>query len=276
MQEQTIGRMAERFHLGVDPYFVIALWGLILARTIPMIALSPIFGGKTVITQVKIGIAMILSVTLYPILSPVAQGKLPTQGLEYWGLVMKEVAVGGLIGYVSSLVFMAFESAGHMIDVQRGSAMASVLIPELDIQGPIFSQLQVQMAIVLFFILDLHHIFLRGYYQSFTTLPVFQFPDVSNDFLIMIEQVMVMSGKILLIVFQLTAPILIAIFMVDVVMGVANRIAPQVNVTFLGQPIKAAVGIIMFLAAFHYILRYVADMFVEMLRDLKIIVNVLS
>jgi flagellar biosynthesis protein FliR len=268
--------MASRLHLDLDIYYVIALLALIFARTVPMVALSPIFGGKTVAGQIKMGISLILSVALFPLLYPLWQGKIPVQGVAFWGLIGKEAAIGALIGFTSSWTFTAFESAGHLIDIQRGTAQASVLVPQLDIQGPIFANLQAQLAIVLFFTLNLHHIFISGYYQSFDLIPLPQFPNLSNDFFILVTQLITMTGKIFLISFQLTAPILLALFMVDVVLGVMNRLAPSVNVTFLGQPVKAAVGIIMFLAAFTYILRYSGRLFIDMIHDLKTVWTILG
>ena len=268
--------MASRLNLDLDPYYVIALFALIAARTIPMVALSPVFGGKTVVSQIKIGIGLILTVTQFPFLFPLMEGKIPQQGLAFWGLIGKETAIGALIGYASSWVFAAFESAGHLIDIQRGTAQASVLVPQLDIQGPVFANLQAQISIVLFFTLNLHHVFLTGYYQSFDLIPLPQFPNLANDFFVLITQLIIMTGKIFLIAFQVTAPILLALFMVDVVLGVMNRLAPSVNVTFLGQPIKAAVGIIMFLAAFSYILRYSGKLFVDMVQDLKLVWKLLG
>lgn len=268
--------MAERLNLGVDPHYAIALAGLILARTVPMIVMTPIFGGKLVSTQIKIGLAMILVVTIYPILSPVMAGKLPLQGLALWGLAMKEAIIGATIGFSSSLVFHAIESAGNLIDVQRGTQQASVLVPQLDIQGPVFANLHIQLSTLLFFLLNGHHIFLRGFFESFSLIPVNHFPDFSRHSLPFVEQIVKMSGSILVISFQLAAPIVLAIFMVDIVLGVANRIAPSVNVYILGMPIKAAVGIIMFIASFIYILRYMTVLFTDMLRDLKILLNYLN
>lgn len=276
MDEQVIGRIADRFNLGVDIYAVLAVFALIFARTVPMVVMSPVFGGKTVVTQIKIGTAMILSLVLYPIVAPSVEGQLPTQGLLFWGLVLKELAVGALIGFVVSLVFTGIEAAGHMIDVQRGSAQASVLVPQLDIQGPVFAQLHVQMTIVLFFMLNLHHVFIQGYFESFTYLPISKMPAMRQDFLPMMDQMIIATGKVFLIGVQIATPILISIFMVDVVFGVANRIAPQVNVYFLAMPVKAYVGVLVFLIAFVYILRYAGVVLQAMLLDLRVIIRLLG
>jgi flagellar biosynthesis protein FliR len=160
--------------------------------------------------------------------------------------------------------------------VQRGTAQASVLVPQLEFQGPVFAQLQVQLSVVLFFALNLHHIFLRGYYESFMTLPVSDMPHVSNDFFLMIKQMIIMSGKIFSVSMQLIAPVLLALFMCDVVLGTAGRIAPSVNVTFLGQPIKAAVGIIMFVMAFKFILIYIGKLYTQMMGDLVLLLKILG
>lgn len=201
MPDQPLGQMAQRFNLDIDPYFVVALVGLILARTIPMIALTPIFGGKLVTGQVKVGLGMILMVTIYPTVSPLVEGNLPVQGVAYWGLVFKEFAVGAMIGFLSSLVYHAIDSAGHLIDIQRGSAQASVLVPQLDIQGPIFANLHIQLCTLLFFTLNLHHVFIKGFFDSFQMIPVNQYPKFSERFFPFIEQVIHMSGSILFFVF---------------------------------------------------------------------------
>jgi flagellar biosynthesis protein FliR len=276
MDQQVIGRMAARLHIEADPYYVIALALLIFSRTVTMVSLSPVFGGKTVVQQIKVGIALVMTVALFPLLYPVMQGKIPVQGLALWGLVAKEAMIGALIGFATAWVFTAFESSGHLLDIQRGSAQASVLVPQLDIQGPIFANFQAQLAVVLFFTMNLHHLFLAGYYQSFDLIPLPQWPNVSNDLYILITQLITMTGKVFLISIQVTAPVLLALFMVDVVLGVMNRLAPAVNVTFLGQPVKAAVGIIMFLMAFTYMLRYSGLIFAQMMQDIKTVWRILG
>lgn len=271
-----MSELVRRLQLDVDPYFSVALVMLILARTIPMIVLSPIFGGKMVTGQVKIGISMMLMMVLFPCLAPLVKGNLPTQGMALYSLVLKEAAVGAMMGFLSSMVFMAIQSAGNLIDIQRGTAQASVLVPQLDIQGPVFSNFNTQLCTVFFFLINGHHLFLKGYFESFSIIPVNSFPNMSAHFLQFVEQAIRMSGSVLVVAVQMTGPILLSLLMVDIVMGVTNRIAPMVQVYFLAMPIKAAVGIIIYLASFTYIVKYMGVLFVDMLRDLKILVMYLS
>ena len=85
-----------------------------------------------------------------------------------------------------------------------------------------------------------------------------------------------MVGGIFEVCMQLTAPIILAIFMVDIVFGVMNRIAPMVQVYFLAMPFKAVVGIIMFIISFGYILKYMTVLFGDMLRQLRIFLTYLG
>jgi flagellar biosynthesis protein FliR len=273
---RSLPELVAKLRIDIDPNAAVALVLLILARTVPLIVISPIFGGRTVPGQHKVGLAMILVVALYPCLYPTMVGKIPVQGAAYWGLILKELAVGAMLGFLSSLVFFAIESAGNLIDVQRGTQQASVLVPQLDIQGPVFANLHIQLATVLFFSLNCHHLYIRGYFQSFELIPVHQYPKFSEHFQTMINQIIHMSGGIFAVALQLTAPIVLAIFMVDVVMGVMNRIAPMVQVYFLAMPFKAVVGIIMFIASFGYILKYMSSLFGDMLRELRIFLTYLG
>ena len=273
---QSLAEIARKLNLDLDLGFLVALAGLILARTVPMIVLSPVFGGKTLPGQLKVGLAVMLVLFLYPCVAPIVQGNLPTQGMAYWGLMLKEVGIGAMLGFLSSIVFFAIESAGNLIDVQRGTQQASVLVPQLEISGPVFANLHIQLATVLFFSMNLHHLYLKGYFQSFELLPVNQYPKFSEQFQTMITQIINMSGSIFAVSLQLTAPIVLAIFMVDIVMGVMNRIAPMVQVYFLAMPFKAVVGIIMFILSFGYIMKYIAVLFGDMLRELRIFLTYLG
>ena len=273
---RSLPEIVAKLRLDIDPSYAVALMFLLFARTVPLMVISPVFGGKTVPGQHKIGLAAILVVALYPCFYPTMHGKIPVQGIEFWALVLKELGVGAMLGFLSSMVFFAIESAGNLVDVQRGTQQASVLVPQLDIQGPVFANLHIQLATVLFFGLNCHHLYIRGYFQSFELIPVYQYPKFSEHFQTMINQVIHMSGGIFAVSLQLTAPIVLAIFMVDVVMGVMNRIAPMVQVYFLAMPFKAVVGIIMFIVSFGYILKYMASLFGDMLRELRIFLTYLG
>ncbi len=242
---------------------------LILARLLGILTLIPFLGGKLVPNQVKVATAVSLSLLLFPFVRSGIGSQLPDLGPIFGVFVLKEVFVGVTIGFVASLPFQAMETAGQFLDAARGASIASVLVPQLEESGPIFAQLKVQLAIVLFLVMNGHHFFLRGMFQSFSVLPVDTFPSLGGNLTSFVDFMIRATANVLMAGMQIVIPALIAIFMVDVVLGIANRAAPQLNVYFLGMPIKGYVGIVMAVLALGYFTAIAGRMFQQMLKDMN-------
>ncbi len=250
-------------------YTVLGTSLLVMARLLGMLTLIPFLGGKMVPTQVKVSTGIALTLLVYPIAGAAVTTPLPDLGPVFSTYLMKEVFVGTTIGFVASLIFQALESAGQFLDTARGSSLANIMIPELGESGPIMANLYVQLAIVLFLVIGGHDYFLRAIFKSFVILPVDKFPSLGGNPSQFVETILRASANVLVVGMQIVAPALIAIFLVDVVMGIANRAAPQINVFFLGMPIKGYVGIVFVLLALNYFSAIVGHQFQLMLRDVQ-------
>ena len=241
--------------LPIEPVQLIMLVGLVLGRSVPTLFLTPFLGGKAVPGNVKVGISLALTVLLLPLLLQI-EGTVPG-GAAYGFLMAKEVAVGITLGFLASLVFHAFSSAGRLADVQRGSNMGETFVYQMGAQTSYLGQFYFQAAIVIFLILNGHHVFLRGYMRSFEVLPVWSFPELSAGVGPAIDQMARLSADLFVIAVQLSAPVVIAVFLTDVGFGIINRASPQINVFMLSFPLKMFLGILMLLFA----LRLLADQF---------------
>ena len=257
-------------------YSDLAIALLILARLLGMLSLAPFLGGKLVPNQVKVATAMAFSLLLFPVVQSGLAKQVPDLGPIFGVYVVKEVFVGITIGFVASLPFQALETAGQFLDAARGSSIASVLVPQLEESGPIFAQLKVQLGIVLFLAMNGHHFFIRGVFQSFSILPVDTFPSLGGDMTTFLDFLIRVTANVLVAGMQIVIPALIAIFMVDVVLGIANRAAPQLNVYFLGMPIKGYVGIVMALLALGYFTAVAGRLFQRMLKDLEYMIYLMG
>src|SRR5690349_2285304 len=109
--------------------------------------------------------------------------------------------------------------------------------------------MKLQVALVLFFCLDGHLLYIQVIFYSFERLPVNAFPKmagglvVGNDLSPIVSDMIHMSADVLLVSMQLAAPVLVCLFLTDVVFGIFNRVAPQMNVFFLSLPIKMLLGV---------------------------------
>ncbi len=239
---QTLG-------IDFDANFALVFAGLIMTRLAMVTATMPFLIGKPVPGSIRIGFTMIMLVFLYPYLKPPDLSVVPKAPMFLMLLYLKEAFYGIAIGIASSIVFHAFEASGAMVDNQRGAAQARLLIPQLGEQTSIFGNLNFLFGVVLFLSLDGHLLFLKAVIESYDLLPLFSMPKATPDFLAMSEEFIKLTGSVLVLSLQLTAPILISIFVADVIMGIMSKAAPAINVWELGFVIRGVLGVVIYFLA---------------------------
>lgn len=220
---------------------------------LPVTFLAPFFGGPLVPAPVKIAVGLALGTALLPSVRAGLAGPLPDGTLVYLGLLVKELLVGFAIAFIASLLFRAVEMAGQAVDVLRGSNLATALVPESGERVSLFADLWTQTLIVLFFAAGGHHFFLVAFADSYTAVPLASFPSPAAGLGPAAEWVVRLCGDLFRVALALAAPALIALFLADVVLGLAARVAPQIQVFFVAMPLKALLGIAMVLLATHVI-----------------------
>jgi len=227
--------------LRLDPLELVLVSALVFARSLPLLFLNPFLGGNLVPGPVKMATAFTFVILLLPLLAQTGT-EVPI-GLPFFALLVKELAVGATLGFVSGLVFLGISAAGRLVDMQRGANMAETMFYQLKERTSLMGQLYGQSAIVIFLIAGGHIIFLRGYFTSFEVLPVLRFPAFPGGTSAILADLARVSADILLIAIQLAAPAVIALFLTDVAFGIINRASPQINVFVVSQPAKVAVGV---------------------------------
>jgi flagellar biosynthetic protein FliR len=252
----------------------IMILGLILGRMIPILTMNPFLGGQIMPANLKIGFAVLVAILVYqPVVAGMTQG-IPQDTLPYVALLVKEVIFGACIGFISSLVFYAIQSAGRILDQARGASMAQMLAPQTGGQVSLFGEIKFQFAIVLFFLVNGHHFFLRAIFMSFESVPLEHIPrflQMSNSAIHMLAYT---TGQVIAIGLLLAAPAVVAIFLTDLVFGVINRVAPQINVFFMAMPVKMMMGIVVILFVFGFLTQQMREHFVQMLRDVQGVISI--
>jgi len=159
-------------------------------------------------------------------------------------LYLKEAFVGVLIGFGAALIFYGFEAAGAMIDNQRGMSIARILIPELGTQGSLMGNFLFQLAIVIYLTVGGHHLFFSAIYGSYDLIPIFEFPNVVPGLMSLMDFFIQLSGQIIVLSIKIAAPVIISILVADIILGITNRVAPQINVWELGFNVKGYIGVL--------------------------------
>lgn len=193
---------------------------------------------------VKVVFALSLFVIFLPLLLQVTTTQINYSHLTLM-LLVKEIFVGFVIGFMISVPFTIASNAGIIIDHQRGGASLMVNDPTIQNQSSPLGTLFNYVLIYIFFLLDGPFLFIEAIMESYTIIPPDQF--INPYFFAHGSEFWAVQMKLLNVVMtisiRLAAPALLAILMTDFFLGVANRLAPQVQITFLGMPLKSLLAL---------------------------------
>ncbi|HSP80025.1 MAG TPA: flagellar biosynthetic protein FliR [Myxococcaceae bacterium] len=261
---EVIARLTEQANFSLIIFTV----GLLMCRIMPVLVLSPFLGGEVVPTEIKMGVGLTLSIVLFPVVSA-RMGAIPTSALPYIGLMLKEIFLGVALASIVSMVFEAARVAGNVVDTMSGSNNAQLYVPQLGQQVSLFSNLKVQLAVVLFLTLNGHHLVIQALADSLLTVPLDAFPRFSSGVWPFFEVFIRVFGDLLKIALALAAPATLAAFLTDLSLGMINRVAPQVQVFFISMAVKPLVGVVIVFISLGLIIDRMEVEFASMLRLLQ-------
>ena len=180
-------------------------------------------------------IKALLSVALALPMAPHLRGNLPS--LQTSALIVssaEQVVVGTALGFITALLFAALQAAGDLIDVFGGFTLAFAFDPLSQSQSSVFGRLYNLMAVTLLFASDGHQLVLRGFLQSYKTLPLNETLSLETLSRLLTEGI----GELFLAAVQIAGPLIAVLFLTDVAFGLLNRVAPALNAFQLGFPAK--------------------------------------
>lgn len=227
-----------------EPTAALTLLFLFFGRFLPIIALSPFFGARVLPHPVKITFAISMFVIMLPQLLIVTKTP-PTYSLFTLFLLFKEIFIGTLLGFIMSLPFSIVQNVGIIIDHQRGGASLMVNDPTIQNQSSPLGTLFNMVLIWLFFAIDGPFHFINAISMSYEVVPPDQVLNAAffSSESPMWKMLLQLFNKVMVISIQLAGPALLAILMTDFFLGIANRLAPQVQITFLGMPLKSLLAL---------------------------------
>lgn len=234
----------KRLGITLNFEFIIVYASLLWVRLLAVTSVVPFLFGRPVPRKMRVGAATVIMFFLFPLCKPAGGAAIPSDHLILFALYMKEAFVGLSMGLAVSMLFYGFDAAGRMVDNQRGASLARVLIPQLGQQGSLSGQLLFQMAIVLYLVIGGHLLFFKSLFESYQLIPIFEFPNVAPGLFPMMDFFIVLAGQVITLSIQIAAPVIIAILMADIILGLTNRVAPQINVWQLGFTIRGFIGIL--------------------------------
>lgn len=236
---------------------------LILVRISGFIFSAPFFSLPNVPRRVQIGLSLFIAIVIY---GNSDKYTLDYSGvIGYAGLVIVEFVVGWIIGFLMSCCILILGFSGQIIDMEIGFSMANVMNPMTNMSTTVTGNLYTYFITLILLGTDLYRYILHAIIDAFTYIPVGK-----AVFDIRLHTVMVTLIKDYFIIgFRIVLPIFAAMLVVNVVLGVLAKVAPQMNMFVVGMQLKIFVGLIILAIAAKYI-PTVADMIYE---EMKMLVN---
>jgi flagellar biosynthetic protein FliR len=210
--------------------------GLLLARPSMLIAAAPTFGGQSAPSHARIGLAVLLAVLSLPLV-PVP----PVTTLAALGAIMaRELAIGLALGLSVRAVLTGAELGGHITSGQLMLSYGSVIDPQGGARNTLLATLYGNLALITFFLIDGHHMLLRGLAASYQALPIGTGAIDSS----LAGSVMRLLGVVFVFGLRLAAPIIVVMLIVELATGLISKVIPAMNLMVLGTPMRLLVGLL--------------------------------
>ncbi len=210
---------------------------MVFVRTAGIFTLIPVFGSTHVPARARIGMALAMSLIFLPMVANFH----PADNLLLFAVqIAREAIVGLVIGFACTAVFSVVDMAGQFIDSQSGFSFASMLDPSNGAQSPVATRFYNLLIILLLFATNAHHVLIRGMADSFTVAPV---GEITFNTAVA-GGVVHMLTVLFIIAIRISAPVVCAVFLVDVALAITSRVVPQMNVFMVGMPLKLAVAVV--------------------------------
>lgn len=259
---------------GIAPLTILSVFFLTLARILPIMVMAPFLGAKNLPMTVRMLFSLALVAIFYPqnILS--TSRSIPPDAI-FIGLMVKELLMGVCIGIFASAPFFVAQMSGSLIDHSRGSSSLQVNDPTTQSQSSPIGLLYNYSLIAIFFLLGGPFIFLNGVAESYILMPVDKLfnPDFFNTKVSFWKQAFDLGQHILNLAIQLASPALIGVLLTDLFLGIANRLAPQVQIVFLGMSLKSWVGIALMTVAWIIIIQVMGKEAIAWTRSLTALIQ---
>lgn len=200
----------------------------------------PLFGGTGMPSVWKIGLSALLALIVTPVVPP--PEVFPESAPDVVAGVLSEVVMGLCLGFGARIFISSVQLAGQFMGFQMGFSMARAIDPQDGAQSTSLSQFLYLLMILIFLATDGHHLFIAAIVRSFHLVPPCTFFPKEPLAGLLIET----GGQIFLIALKISAPILIALFLTNLCLGIVARTVPQTNILMVGFPLNISIGLILF------------------------------
>jgi len=212
-------------------------------RIAAMVTAAPVFSSRQTPVMYRVGLVLVLTWVTIPLLPPPPVVSLFSH--QALMLLLQQLAIGLIMGFILQMVFGGLVFGGQVIAYSMGLGFASMLDPQNGVQVPVVSQFYLILATLLFLLLNGHLILIDLLFQSFHTFPI----AVDGLTRSSLSEVIGWGSRLFSAGLLMALPVMAALLLVNLGMGIVTRAAPQLNIFAVGFPVTMLIGFVLMWAS---------------------------
>lgn len=227
-------------------------------RILAMFIVLPLFNNQIVPGLVRFAIGAALGLMAMPVVAG-QMALLEFTSPAFWVLVIvKEVFVGFVMGFIVAVPFWIFEAVGFLVDNQRGASISATLNPLTGNDSSPMGILFNQAFIVFFLVSGGFMLMLDMLYDSFQLwsvtgwMPAFR----AESAPLLLDQL----NRLVRMAMLLAAPAIVAMFLAELGLALVSRFAPQLQVFFVAMPVKSGLAVLILVLYAATLFEYGAEL----------------
>lgn len=242
---------------------------LILVRITAFIYVAPFFSLRNVPQKVKVGFSLFFSLILFQIVP----GQIQYDSVfQFAALIISELMVGLIIGLFTNICYYILNFAGSMMDMDIGFSMVNQLDPATNIQSTITTNYYSYIVMLMLLVTRLYQYLVRAVADTFKLIPLGTATFRPDLYLIMVKFI----KEYFIIGFRIVLPVFAGILIVNSMLAILVKIAPQMNMFVIGIQLKILVGLFILFLLVGFIPTVSEFIFDEMIGMMKIAIGALS
>ncbi len=226
---------------------IITVLLLVFIRLSALFLLTPLFATTKLPINVRTLLLLALSGTLVASLQ-ISPAQVPHTLAAFFSAAICELFIGALLAFGLFTAFGAFLLGGRILDMQMGFGVANLIDPATNAQGPLLGTILNLAGVATFFLLDGHHMVIKGLAYSLEQVPVGQ-----GLGQLQIDVVLAQFGRMFSYGLMLVAPAVFTLLLLDAGLAIAARTMPQLNIFIVGLPLKIFVGSVVLALSLNYL-----------------------
>jgi len=239
-------------------------------RITAFLVASPLLGHNAIPQKVKIGVGVLLTILIGPLLP--APPAIPVFSMAGFGLIIEQLLIGIAIGFCMRMIFSVVQAAGEYIGMQMGLGFATSYSADIGASSVIISRFLYQITLLMFLAFNGHLLVLDVVLDTFRLLPIGGVQANPGAW----KLIALYAGTIFSTGLLLSLPLIGALLLMNLAMGILNRSAPQLTVFSIGFPLTLTVGLVLLMVMMTSFGPFLERLFQSGFEFIKVLVGAMA